>query len=116
VDLDTARTRLEGLRAELESSAETLQGEHAGEDTELSVVDQHPADSATNLSDADRQTAVLEALQVQLDEVNAALARIDAGTYGKCIDCGNPLPDERLDARPEAARCVTCQARQEGAR
>jgi RNA polymerase-binding transcription factor DksA len=48
--------------------------------------------------------------------VREALARLDAGTYGRCVDCGRELPDERLEARPEAARCVDCQQKVEAMR
>ena len=113
MDLDTARRRLEDVIAELDQSAETLEREHAGEDTELSTLDQHPADLASNLSDADRENALLEAIQRQREEAVAALARIENGSYGQCVDCGAPLPDERLEARPEAARCLSCQAKAE---
>lgn len=116
VDVQVARARLEELLAGLEGSAGVLQREHAGDSGELSVVDQHPADSATDLADADREEATLAVVLAQREEVRAALGRIDAGTYGRCVDCGGELPDERLDARPEAARCVACQQRREGGR
>jgi DnaK suppressor protein len=47
-------------------------------------------------------------LQVTLGEIDAALARIDAGTYGRCTQCGNDIPAERLELRPFASRCVAC--------
>jgi RNA polymerase-binding transcription factor DksA len=49
-------------------------------------------------------------LQATLDEIEAALARIDAGTYGSCVRCGSAIPVERLQMRPFAGRCVTCAA------
>lgn len=116
MDVQIARTRLEQLLADLDQSAATLEGEMAGDSGELSTLDQHPADSATDLSDADREEAILEVVNGQRDQVRAALHRIDLGTYGTCVDCGTTLPDERLEARPEAARCVACQAKLEGAR
>ena len=79
-------------------------------------MDQHPADAGTDLQDADRQVAVLEAISDQRRQVVEALTRLDEGTYGTCVDCGGRLPEERLDARPDAARCLTCQARVEGSR
>ena len=45
----------------------------------------------------------------ELANVEQALARIDEGTYGECVDCGNPIPFERLAAYPAARRCVACQ-------
>jgi DnaK suppressor protein len=44
------------------------------------------------------------------------LRRLDAGEYGRCIDCGADLSAARLEAKPEAARCVTCQGKAESAR
>ena len=110
-----ARARLEDLLAELEASLEVVQ--HSGGDTgELTSVDQHPADSGSNLVTADTEEATIEIVRAQQERVREALARVDAGTYGRCVECGAELPDERLEARPEAARCVNCQQRSETAR
>ena len=49
-------------------------------------------------------------LQVTITEIGAALARIDAGTYGRCVTCGADIPEERLELRPFAGRCVTCSS------
>jgi DnaK suppressor protein len=46
-----------------------------------------------------------------IDAIDAALARLEAGTYGQCISCGTGIPVERLEFRPFAAACVTCQQR-----
>lgn len=45
----------------------------------------------------------------QFVEIDAALQRIDEGSYGKCVDCGTPLPDKRLAVVPWASRCTPCQ-------
>ncbi len=47
-------------------------------------------------------------LQATIEEIDAALARIDAGTYGSCVHCGTAIPVERLQMRPFAGACVTC--------
>jgi DnaK suppressor protein len=44
-------------------------------------------------------------------EIDQALERIDAGTYGRCVSCANPIPLERLEAVPWAALCVPCSAK-----
>jgi RNA polymerase-binding transcription factor DksA len=49
-------------------------------------------------------------LQVTIGEIDAALGRIDAGTYGRCVSCGAEIPEERLELRPFAGRCVACTA------
>jgi DnaK suppressor protein len=115
MDPAAARARLDGLLAELDASLAVMQ--HAGDGTgELSSLDQHPADSASNLADADREEATLEVVRDQRERVQEALARLDTGTYGRCVDCGRELPDERLEVRPEASRCVDCQQKVEALR
>ena len=47
----------------------------------------------------------------RLVEIEVALVRLDAGTYGRCEDCGKPIGRARLEAIPEATRCITCQSR-----
>src|SRR3954447_18080346 len=116
VNENEARGRVEELLGELERSAAVLQHNGSGDTGELSSFDQHPADSGTNLVDADREEASIEILQGQQERVREAMARLDAGTYGRCVDCGNEMPAERLEARPEAARCVDCQQLRESAR
>ena len=51
--------------------------------------------------------------RVALDEVEAAIDRIDRGTYGRCAECGGMIPFERLEAKPAASCCVACQQRRE---
>jgi DnaK suppressor protein len=113
VDLQDVRAQLEQMLRDLDTSTQTLEDEHAGEDTELSHFDQHPADTATEISDADRQNALLENNDDQRAQVVAALQRLEDGSYGRCVDCGKEIPAARLEVRPEAARCVEDQARAE---
>ena len=49
-------------------------------------------------------------------EIDAALERIDAGTYGICVNCGEPIPEERLDAVPYAVLCLSCKRKEEEGR
>jgi DnaK suppressor protein len=44
-----------------------------------------------------------------IEEIDAALARVEAGTYGRCVSCQAAIPVERLEVRPFAARCFPCQ-------
>jgi DnaK suppressor protein len=115
VDTATARKRLEEMRGELDKSIMVLQdeqpAERAGSDSP-----QDPADAGTNLSENDRTLAVLSAAKVQRRAVLDALDRIEHGSYGTCADCGSPIPEGRLDARPEASRCVKCQSRRDRGR
>ncbi len=113
MDTQTARTQLERLLAELDDATATLKEEGAGETSELSHVTQHPGDVGTEVADNDREIAILEAGAGQREQVLAALARLDQGTYGRCVDCGRDIPDERLEARPETARCLEDQQKAE---
>jgi DnaK suppressor protein len=115
VDLQDARQQLEQMLHELDTATNTLQNEGAGESSELSHYDQHPGDTASELTDTDRENALLEAADGQRAQIVAALARIEAGTYGVCVDCGQKISEARLSVRPEAARCVDCQAKAEAA-
>ncbi len=74
---------------------------------------QDPADAGTNLAESDRAEAILAAAKARRVLVVEALRRLDEGSYGLCVDCGRPVPDGRLEAKPEAARCVTCQAKRD---
>jgi RNA polymerase-binding transcription factor DksA len=95
---------------ELDKSILVLRGEQpsgrAGSDSP-----QDPADAGTTLSETDRTEAILAAAQSQRRLVTDALVRIERGVYGVCGDCGTAIPEGRLDARPEAARCVGCQSK-----
>ena len=49
----------------------------------------------------------------EIAAINAALQRISDGSYGECMDCGTPIAEARLNAAPEAARCIQCQEKLE---
>ncbi|MEV7808319.1 TraR/DksA family transcriptional regulator [Microbispora sp. NPDC088329] len=107
MDVATARMRLESMLAELDRSIRVLRGDPVdGHDGSL-------ADAGAHLTDADRTRAMLDAASRQRTAVLAALKRLDDGGYGRCVDCGTLVPEGRLEARPEAARCVQCQSRAE---
>ena len=86
-----------GIRAQLETQrAEYVQQrEQALEECAISVPD--PV--------AQRRSADL---QTSIEEIDAALGRIEAGTYGSCTGCGAAIPEERLELRPRARCCVAC--------
>lgn len=117
MDHDTARTRLEEERRRLEQTRDAAQDLVGGttEDAvqELATYDQHPADQGTETFERERDTSVLQRVEAQLVEVDAALERLDAGTYGRCELCGRPVGDERLEAMPAARYCLEDQARAE---
>jgi DnaK suppressor protein len=70
-----------------------------------------PEDSTAQVNTArDLEFALDEHENLELAEVAAALGRIEAGTYGHCVDCGVIVSAKRLHAAPAAARCIDCQA------
>ncbi len=103
----------ERLRALREELAEALEG--AGEaskpvdlDEPIGRVSRIDAIQQQQMARAGREGLVLRAKQVQ-----AALLRIEAGTYGECLACEEPVGFARLSARPETPFCIACQARRE---
>jgi DnaK suppressor protein len=64
---------------------------------------------------SERQTefAINEHETAELGDIEAALERLDAGTYGQCTDCGVTIPPARLNAYPTAKRCIDCQTQKE---
>ena len=78
---------------------------------DLSDVPSHPADRD---SEGIETNVAVEHTEWQiLNQVDAALERIDQGNYGRCQDCGVEIPAERLDAVPYAPRCVPCEQKLE---
>ncbi len=67
------------------------------------------AAAASQVFEQQRDLALREKNEQQLEAVDAALARIDAGTFGTCVRCGRPIAPERLEALPWAAHCIDCQ-------
>lgn len=109
MEISVARKVLEAIRDDLERSILVLQAEHPrarGGGVEA-------GDAGANLTEADRCEAAVQSVRGQRADVMAALARVEDGSYGKCVDCGLPVPDGRLEARPTTARCVGCQAKRD---
>ncbi len=67
------------------------------------------AAAATQVFEQERELAMRERAHLHLQAVDAALARLDEGTYGTCLRCGQPIVAERLEALPWAAHCIDCQ-------
>ncbi|NKX53147.1 TraR/DksA family transcriptional regulator [Arthrobacter mobilis] len=95
-----ARRQIERLTADIREV--TLAGRDIPADNEYD-----PEGSTLNLERA-REEAMLASTRTELAEVLDAQQRMDRGTYGVCERCGNRIPRERLEARPEARFCITC--------
>jgi RNA polymerase-binding transcription factor DksA len=68
--------------------------------------DQHPAKEGTDAFAQERDISLLESFENEMDEVQAALDRLEEGTYGRCEICGRPIGDERLQALPATRYCI----------
>lgn len=101
--LVSEQERLRGLR---ERSGDALAQTQEGSQEELSTFDQHEADVGTELHDMEVSQTVVEQLDARLEAVEAALSRVEEGTYGYCQQCGQPIDDERLRAMPTARYCA----------
>lgn len=93
------QTRVEGLIAGLRDELGTSENEDV---SELSDYDQHPADMGTETFEREKDLSILEQLEAELSELQAALERIDAGTYGIDEVTGAPIDPARLEALPAA--------------
>jgi len=73
----------------------------------------HMADDATEAFEQAKDMALLQNAERLLEQVRDALGRLDAGTYGKCESCGEPIDPARLEALPYLTLCLRCQQRLE---
>jgi len=100
--------RLEGVR----QAADRLSaGAREAAERELSSADQHPAELATETIERELDSSVVRHAVSELVEVQSALVRLDAGTYGQCEECGQEINSGRLEALPAARYCVEDQAK-----
>jgi YteA family regulatory protein len=80
---------------------------------ELSLYDNHPADTGSELFERSKDLSLHERRLRELEEINQALERIRSGTFGLCSDCGQRIAGERLDALPYASYCINCKENRE---
>jgi len=73
--------------------------------------DEHDPEGATIAFERSQIGALIGQVRHHLAEIDAAAARLDAGTYGVCERCGHPIVEARLEARPVARTCITCASR-----
>jgi RNA polymerase-binding protein DksA len=97
------------LRTEIEA-----QGADPDSDDVAFVDDAGFADRSHSTEERSRLISVVRALQSNLLDVQRALGKIDAGTYGICERCGGPISPERLEALPWAVLCIDCKQRSGG--
>ena len=111
--MTTLRNRLEGRKAEIESDvcymADEMRSIGVEQDDENGALGNHIAEDGASVAEAERIVTVTEDLQDILAQVDAALERMNEGTYGVCQRCGQKIGEERLEAFPYVAYCISCQ-------
>jgi DnaK suppressor protein len=118
IDTERFRDALLDERRRVEHALATLRDEHRGslddEVEEMSAPsDNHLAETATATLGREIDYTLGENSGHVLEAIDAALKRIDAGTYGTCVGCGDQIRYERLEATPWAALCIDCKRKAE---
>ena len=111
IDADRTRSVLRARRAEVVAGIGELDASFAdivaaAEGSTLD--DEHDPEGATIAVSREQVSALATASHRQIEAIDQALARLEAGTYGTCVRCGQPIARGRLEARPEASDCITC--------
>ncbi len=119
VDVERFRTTLLDERKRVEQAIEYLHQENPGsleDETEeiFGTNDNHLGDAASGTLDREIDYTLEENSEQVLTAIDAALTRIEDGTFGTCANCGKPIAEERLEARPWATLCIDCKRKEEG--
>lgn len=108
-DLQQLKEQLEGIKAEILEDVEQTLTEMTDQNGNIP----DPNDRATVESDRNFELRIRGRERKLMDKVNEALGRIDEGTYGICVGCGEDIALKRLQARPVASFCIECKTKQE---
>ena len=119
IETERFRDALLEERRRVEHALATLRDEHRGSlDDEVEEVaptnDNHLAETATATLGREIDYTLGENSEQVLGEIDAALQRIEDGTYGTCVNCGGEIPVARLEAQPWASLCIDCKRQAEG--
>jgi DnaK suppressor protein len=112
--ITASQKQLVEMRAALLAQMAEQRGGQISRAEAASALFGHPEDSPAQLAtEKEIEFAIGEHEVAELEALDAALARIEAGTYGECVDCGVNIPAARLHVTPEAPRCIHCQEKYE---
>jgi len=119
IDTERFRDALVDERRRVEHALATLRDEHPGSlDDEVEEVsatsDNHVAETASATLGREIDYTLGDNAEQVIAEIDAALQRIEDGTYGTCTNCGREIPVQRLEANPWASLCIDCKRRAEG--
>jgi DnaK suppressor protein len=114
INIQMMKERLEAKRAELKQQVGDLTEAYPTDDpVDASEGAQDFEETAVDFLETQQEQSIDANERALLTEVEAALKRIEDGTYGRCVDCGKFIPEKRLEAIPWASRCVEDQAKLE---
>jgi DnaK suppressor protein len=105
------RARLEAERTDATRRVDELEvafAEMVAASQDVATDDEHDPEGHTIAFERQQLAALVKAARTQVDEVEAALERVNAGRYGQCEGCGARIADERLDALAETRFCIGC--------
>lgn len=119
IDTERFREALLDERKRVEHALASLRDQHPGSlDEEVEETsptnDNHLAETATATLGREIDYTLGENSGQVLADIDSALGRIDDGTYGTCVSCGQEIPLQRLEAYPAASLCIDCKRRAEG--
>lgn len=108
-DISEAKTVLNEERARLVHQLDELGAAESGDlRSDLDFGDSF-ADAGSVTAERTEVLGLVDSIKGQLDDVDAALARIEAGKYGTCANCGKEIAQARLEARPASILCIDCK-------
>jgi DnaK suppressor protein len=111
--LKAVEDKLRAEREELLVQIVELEQRAAGEDAGVRVYDDNHGEPETATYERERVLSLLDNSRDLLEQVNLALEKIDAGTYGVCESCGKAIEAARVKALPHASLCIACKRRDE---
>jgi DnaK suppressor protein len=111
LDIAKAERALRAERAQLVHQLDELGAAESGELRSDLDFGESFADAAAVTAERTEILGLVDSLRSQLDDVDAALAHIEAGTYGTCDRCGQVIGEDRLEFRPASILCVSCKTK-----
>ena len=118
IDTGQFRDALLDERQRVEHALATLRDEHPGslddEVEEVASDNNHLAETASATLGREIDYTLGDNAEQVLSEIDAALTRVEDGTYGTCVNCGREIPQARLEVNPWASLCIDCKRRSEG--
>lgn len=97
----------------IEDATELITGDMRDSTSELSLIDNHPSDIATEVYERSRDVAIHDRYMHRIDAIDSALQRWEDGKYGVCEHCGKEIPLERLEVLPYTTVCTECSRLEE---